>query len=254
MRQLLSPPEVFDTFIGGIDPRWKLAGIIVAVAVIVCLQTVMASAVALACALSLAAVARLPPRWLAGRLGGLCVFLVIFTIWMPFLLADHGPTWAIGPISVSARGVAVAARLWCKALAIVTLVLVQIGSAPLPRTWQALHALRVPGILVQLLSLAHRYVFLLTRDLGSLRVALRVRGYRHRAAMHSVRTMGHTAGILLVRGLEQAERVSQAMRCRGFDGRYRSLTTFATRWADIAVFTAIVGSAGIVWFWDLARR
>jgi cobalt/nickel transport system permease protein len=39
-----------------------------------------------------------------------------------------------------------------------------------------------------------------------------------------------------VRSHERAERVSQAMRCRGFDGRYRSLREVRTRGADVLIF------------------
>ena len=45
--------------------------------------------------------------------------------------------------------------------------------------------------------------------------------------------MGQAAGTLLVRGYERSERVAQAMRCRGFDGCFRALATFRTRWSDV---------------------
>jgi cobalt/nickel transport system permease protein len=51
---------------------------------------------------------------------------------------------------------------------------------------------------------------------------------------------------MLVRGYERSERVGQAMRCRGFDGRFRSLVSFQTRRADIAAFVlVVVGTVGI---------
>jgi cobalt/nickel transport system permease protein len=74
-------------------------------------------------------------------------------------------------------------------------------------------------------------------------VAVRVRGFRNRAARHAYATAGRVAGTLLVRGHERAERVHQAMLCRGFDGQFRSLTAFRTRPADVLVFMLIAGSA-----------
>ena len=41
------------------------------------------------------------------------------------------------------------------------------------------------GLLVQLTLLSYRYLFLLADELGRLRIALRVRGYRNRVAAHS---------------------------------------------------------------------
>jgi len=128
---------------------------------------------------------------------------------------------------------------------------VLLATAPLDATLKAAHTLRVPGLLVQLGLLTYRYVFVLGSELNRLRIALRVRGYRNRATRHSYRTIGHVAGTLLVRSVEQAERVGQAMRCRGFDGRFRSLTQFRTRAADVAAFLLIVGCSAGLLAWDL---
>jgi cobalt/nickel transport system permease protein len=59
------------------------------------------------------------------------------------------------------------------------------------------------------------------------------------------------AGALLVRSHERAERVGQAMRCRGFDGRFRSLTAFRTRPADVTFFLLTAGAAAGLLLWDL---
>ena len=99
----------------------------------------------------------------------------------------------------------------------------------------------VPGLLVQLLMLTYRYVFLFGDELHKLRIALRLRRYRNRPSLHSYRTIGHVTGTLLVRSYERAERVGQAMRCRGFDGQFRTLHAFHTRWQDVAWFVVIVG-------------
>jgi cobalt/nickel transport system permease protein len=147
-----------------------------------------------------------------------------------------------------------AAVITLKALAIVMLTLVLWATAPVEVTFKAAHALRVPGVVVQLLALTYRYLFLLLEELGRLRVALRVRGYRNRANRQSYRTVGHVAGALLVRSYERAERVGQAMRCRGFDGCFRALAEFRTRMQDVAAFLLIVGGSVGLLAWDLLQR
>ncbi len=136
--------------------------------------------------------------------------------------------------------------LVCKAAALVTLALVLLATAPLDATLKAAHALHAPGLLVQLTLMSYRYLFLLADELGRLRTALRLRGYRNRANLHSYRTIGAVTGALLVRGWERAERVGQAMRCRGFDGRFRSLSDFRTTGADVLAFAVIVVAAAAV--------
>jgi cobalt/nickel transport system permease protein len=135
-----------------------------------------------------------------------------------------------------------------KAAALATLAAILLVSAPLDATLKAAHALYVPGLLIQLVLLSYRYLFVLGDELARLRVALRVRGFRNRPNRHSYRTIGQVAGTLLVRGYERAERVSQAMRCRGFDGRFRSLVSFRTRLVDVLALLLVVAAAlSVVW-------
>ncbi|HEY7428135.1 MAG TPA: cobalt ECF transporter T component CbiQ [Gemmataceae bacterium] len=253
MTLAFSAPPRTHSFVSRLDPRWKLAALLFAAAVAASLHTLAASSAALAAALLLAFLARLPPRWFLERLAALALFLVFFTLPLPWLLADdRGWTW--GFVRFSPHGAEVALRLAAKAVAIVTLLLVVQATAPLEATLKAAHALRIPGLLVQLGLLTYRYVFVLADELGRLRIALRVRGYRNRVRRHSYRTAGHVAGTLLVRGYERAERVGQAMRCRGFDGQFRSLTDFSTRPADVLAFLLIAAGAVALAAWDWLPR
>jgi cobalt/nickel transport system permease protein len=102
--------------------------------------------------------------------------------------------------------------------------------------------------------LAYRYAFLLGDELRRLRLALRTRGFRPTADRHGYRTLGHVTGAILVRGADRAERVADAMRCRGFDGRFHTLTAFRTTPADVGAFlVAVVGTTGLV-VWDQLLR
>jgi cobalt/nickel transport system permease protein len=250
MTLALEPLPCPDSPLRRLDPRWKLAGLLVAAAAAASVRTPPAAAGMLAGAVLLAVLGRLPRRWYLARLGALLGFLVVFVAFIPFVVRDDGPGFDLGPVRLSWHGVAVAGVLCMRAAALVTLVLVALATAPPADTLKAARALRLPGLLVQLAVLTYRYVFVLADELGRLRVALRVRGYRNRMTRHSYRTVGHVAGTLLVRGAERAERVGQAMRCRGFDGRFRSLTTFRTKAVDVAAFLAIGGGAAGLWMWD----
>jgi cobalt/nickel transport system permease protein len=243
-----------DSPLRRLDPRWKLAALVLGAGVVAALRTLPAAVLALAGAVLLVAVSRLPWRWYLGRLGALGLFLLLFVVLLPFLLDGPGPAWDLGPVRFSVHGLMVALLLCCKGLAIVSLALVGLATQPFDATLKAFHALLVPGLVVQILMLTYRYTFLLAEELGRLRIALRVRGYRNRGNLHSYRTIGHVAGTLLVRSYERAERVGQAMRCRGFDGRFRSLVAFRTQWADVAAFLLIIVSAGGLFAWDLAQR
>lgn len=245
-----TPPPRTDSPLGRLDPRWKLAAVTLAAAAAAVVRTPRAAAAALAGAVVLAVLGRLPVRWCLARVGAAVLFVAVFALPLVFFHQGAGAVWAIGPASFSAAGVETALVLTCKAAALVLLALVLLATAPLDATLKAAHALHAPGLLVQLTLLSYRYLFLLADELGRLRIALRVRGYRNRVGAHSYRTIGAVTGALLVRGWERAERVGQAMRCRGFDGRFRSLTGFRTTAADVVAFVAIVAAAACVCLLD----
>ncbi|HEY7327724.1 MAG TPA: cobalt ECF transporter T component CbiQ [Gemmataceae bacterium] len=237
-----------------LDPRWKLAALSLFASVAVALHTLRVAVASLAATLLLALLSRLPPRWFLQRLGAAALFFALFALPLPWLIGGEGPSWTIGPFRLSYQGIESAFLLIAKASILVTLFLVVQATAPLETTFKAAHALHIPGLLVQLGLLTYRYVFVLADELRRLRIALRVRGYRNRVGRHSYRTAGHIAGTLLVRGYERAERVSQAMRCRGFDGHFRSLASFTTRPADVVTFLVIVASAAALAMWDWLPR
>ena len=231
MTLLFTPPPRTASPLGRLDPRWKLAAVALAAVAAAVVHTPAAALAALAGAALLAVLGRLPLRWSLTRVGAAAFVVAVF---------------AVPPIFFRPEAAATALVLTCKAAALVTLALVLLATAPLDATLKAAHALHAPGLLVQLTLLSYRYLFLLADELGRLRIALRVRGYRNRANLHSYRTIGAVTGALLVRGWERAERVGQAMRCRGFDGRFRSLSKFHTTAADVLMFTAVVaGAAGV---------
>src|SRR5262249_24538064 len=156
-----------------------------------------------------------------------------------------------GPVGLSPTGLLQALVILLKSLAVVSLLLVLWATATPETNFKAAHAVGVPGLLVQLLALSYRYLFLLVEEFRRLPIAMRLRAYRPRGNWHSYRILGQVTGTLLVLSVERAERVGQAMRCRGFAGRFHSLTAFHTGPRDVAVFLILVGAAAALLIWDL---
>jgi len=230
------------------DARWKLAAIVVCVAAIAALDHLEPAVAALAAGLILLVAARLPGRWIRLRLAVFALAALPFLILLPFTL--DGPGWELETIPISERGLIAGLAVFLRCLAIGSFALILVGTAPLHQTLAAAHRLRIPGILILIAQLAHRYAFVLSEELRRLRIALWVRGFRPRANRHSYRTLGHVSGAMLVRGSDSADGVADAMRCRGFDGRFHTLAEFHTNAADVvSCLLAILLAAGLV-FWD----
>src|SRR5262249_52858881 len=148
-----------DSQLRRLDPRWKLAGLVLAAGSAVFLQTIPAAAVAFLGSVGLAYWGRLPAGWTFSRVCTAALLIAPFLILLPFLQGSAGPAWEIGPVHLSVEGLRLAILLAAKALTLVLLVLVLMATAPLPETLKAAQALYVPGPLVQVAALTYRYVF-----------------------------------------------------------------------------------------------
>ncbi len=254
MTLALDLPECPASLVSRRDPRWKLAAALLACGILAFTKTWPVALGGLAAALLLAWLARLPGRWFRGRVGGVLLLMAVFLAWLPFVPRSADDALPLGMLTLSRHGSQLFVVALAKTTSLVTIALVVLATAPLQDTFKAARALRVPGVLVQLLLLTYRYVFLLFDEFSRLRTALRVRGYRNRASLHSYRTIGQVAGTLLVRSHERAERVGQAMRCRGYDGEFRTLHAFQTTRADVLFFVAVVAVAAGLLAVDLLVR
>lgn len=243
-RHRLVPPSPLARW----DARWKLAAVLLAAAAVAALRQPLPSAAALAAGLVLLRVGKLGGAWARVRLAAFALAALPFLLVLPFTL--DGPGWDFGPVRVSERGVLVGVGVVCRGVAIGALALVLVGTAPVHHTLAAAHRLKVPGLLVLVTLLAYRYAFLLADELRRLRVALRVRGFRARADRHGYRTAGHVVGAVLVRGADRADRVGEAMRARGFDGRFHTLTAFCTTVWDVVGFMVLVTVMGLLLTWE----
>lgn len=232
------------------DARWKLAAIVLAAFGVAVLDHLAPAVVALVLGLLLLAFTGLPRRWVRDRLGLFALAALPFMLVLPFTFGTDGPGWGVGPVHISERGLVSGLAVLCRGLGIGCLALMLIATAPLHRTLAAANRLKVPGVLVLVTGLAYRYAFLLADEFRRIRIALRTRGFRMQANGHGYRTLGQATGAILVRGADRAERVAEAMRCRGFDGRFHTTMTFCTTAADIISFVALVAVVAALVIWD----
>src|SRR5262249_34692501 len=130
MTSTFEPLPCPDSFLRRLDPRWKLAALLLSTALVAAVRTLAPAGVGLLGALALAAFAHLPWRWYLRRLAVVGLFVAFFTVPLPFLLEGPGPVWEIGPLMVSAHGLTVGLFVAGKALTVVTLMLVLLASAP----------------------------------------------------------------------------------------------------------------------------
>jgi len=242
-----------DSLLARFDPRWKLLAFLLAIGASAALGSALVLAAALGFSLILAWLAHVTGSWFRTRIAMVAIAVSPFLIILPLTVDRGGPAFEVAGLRFSFDGFVAALALASKTIAIVTLALIVLASAPLSTTLRAAQRMRVPGLLVQLVMLSYRYIFMVLDQLQTLRIALRVRGFRNRTNRHSYRTVGQVTGTLLARSAERAEGVSHAMRCRGFDGTFRGLDQFQTSARDVCLFLVIVATYAALLIWDVLR-
>ena len=194
-------------------------------------------------AVYVAFLARLPFKATLLRLLPLNFFIAVLCVMLP-LTTPSTNLQELGPM----RGPIEAIGIGIRANTIVLSVTALVATLDVVTFGRALYALRVPPKLVTLLLFTVRYVAVIRAEYMALRRAMRVRCFRPRSTMHTLRTLGNLVGMLLVRGLERSTRVLMAMKCRGYTGRFplRELTPLRIVDANFCA-AAVVCIAVVIW-------
>lgn len=225
------------------DLRLRL---VAALAVIVCIASLHTLAIAMIMAALSALLFALgqPDRRLWRRLLHVEGFLLLLFISLPFTI-DGAPLFHLGPLTASIDGLARAALVAAKVSASVLVLTTMLGDVEPSRLGSALHSLHVPERLSRLFVMTVRYTALLREEARRLNDAMRARGFRPRSNRHTWRSYGNLMGMLLVRALDRAERIDEAMLCRGYAGHFPYRSQHAPTRLDWTGFTLIV-SGGLI--------
>ncbi|HHW44890.1 MAG TPA: cobalt ECF transporter T component CbiQ [Desulfotomaculum sp.] len=229
-----------ESFIHSLDPRVK----VVAVAGFVVLTTLLTSIPGLGLAalflLSLTAAARVQLRQLAGRLAWVLPFAGVMVLIFPFIMPGEPLgrwQWGVVTLTATREGWQHALMLSLRVLNAVLAINLLTATTGMRRLFDALLALRVPAVFVQLMEFTIRYLFVVAEELGRMNRARGARGFtpgRHLFHRHTFRTLGQTVGLLFIRSWERGERIYLAMLSRGYTGRGRDMSLPSPGGRDLA--------------------
>ena len=208
-----------------IDPRSRIIAAALFSLLVVSASDFYTLGFGLALAVVAMMVARLPLASTLRRVATMDAFILFMLAMLPF--TTPGETlFTVGPLTASVEGLFKALAIGLKANAVVMMLLALVGTLEATVLGHALHRLRVPENLVHLLLFAVRYIDVLQQEFGRLRIAMQARCFRAGNNLHTYRSIGYLLGMMLVRSLERSERIMDAMKCRGFQGRFYLLTNF----------------------------
>ena len=176
----------------------------------------------------------------------------IFMLWLLLPITFKGEILTqIGFLTIYRPGIVLAAQITLKSNAILLVFIALVATMSFSTLGHALFRLRVPEKIVHLLLMTYRYVFVIEQEYLRLIRATKIRGFRPGTNANTYRTYSYVVGMLFVRAAARAERVHQAMLCRGFKGQFYSLQEFqmgSASWV-FAILMALIIS-GLV-FWEI---
>ncbi len=162
-------------------------------------------------------------------------------------------------LTATSVGLAFFASVLLKSWASVTAATILTATTTQLCLLDALKALRMPKVLVGIVSLMYRYLFVLADEAQRL---LRARKSRSAgvgpesggSVVWRAKVTGGMAGALFIRSLDRGERIYLAMLARGYDGRVRQdaspppgKASIALAAAALALFAMIAAAAQVVW-------
>lgn len=178
------------------------------------------------------------------KLNGLFVVMALMTL--PFV---EGPAWqSVGPLTITYPGRTLMLSIVLKGNALVLCCAVFLSTLAPASLGYALGRLGIPSKFVQLLMSVIRYIDVLLEEHSRLRQAMRARGFCPGFNRRTVRAHAIAVGALFLRSLERAERVADAMKCRGYHGVYIAMRSLHWRRLDSALI-GLIGGIVVMMSW-----
>ena len=225
-----------DSFIHNLDPRTKFITTLVFILAVISTPPTRWQVFALYLFLitTLLLLSKLPIIYVLKRSLVIMPFVLLIAIFIPFFkegeVAGSYNIW-LWQVSVTYSGLQVLWNVLIKAwLSILSLILLT-STTKLANLLKGLEQLRMPRVMVMILSFMYRYIFVLVDEVMRMRQARDSRNFGGKR-LWLMRTIGNMIGTLFIRSYERGERVYAAMLARGFDGQSRTLDRLNFRRAD----------------------
>ncbi len=225
----------YDSFVQHLDPRVKIVTAFLFSVVVAISGKFLVLISALILSLFIVIAARIPIREVFRRLIPVNMLLIFLWLFLPFTFAGEH-IFSVGTLSVTREGVLYAAGISVKSNSMMLMLIALAASTPIFTLGHAMHELGMHKKLVHLFFFTYRYIHVIQREYIRLANSMKIRSFKPGTNLHTYKTYAHMTGMLLVRSFDRAQRVHNAMMCRGFSGKLYSLSEFSIKGADILAF------------------
>lgn len=181
--------------------------------------------------LTIAVFSRLPLLHLFKRTLVIIPFVVLVVIFLPFF--GNGETIEVLNVLIYVEGVEKCKDILMKAFLSVFCASILVEATEFPDLLKGFEKLKMPTIMVILISFIYRYFFVIIEETRRMKRARDIRS-RGGSLLWQAKTLGNILGQLFIRSYERSERIYQAMVLRGFTGDIKTVNTICLTAKDIA--------------------
>ena len=223
-----------ESWVHKLDPRVKIVITMVFSVVVALNNHLEMTAISIILPAFLLVCARLDFGKVLLRLAIVNGFTLFLWLFLPF--TTPGETiYAIGPFTIQREGVYQALLITLKSNSIILMALALLGTSQIFTLVHAMSHLWVPDKLVHLFFFCFRYIHVIQDEYHRLNNAMKMRGFKPKTNIRTYRAYSYLVGMLLIRSFNRSKRILQAMRCRGFKGKFYILHHYEMKRYDYAV-------------------
>jgi len=223
------------------DPRVKIVSLTLLIITIALLPQILLALVGFAIAVIFVFLSRIPFSFVLKQLRWVMLFLLFFFMVMP-LTVDGNNIIKLKDITVSWEGLKLASLISLRAISICLLIFPMIGTTKFHESIKALHKLKFPNKLVQIIMFAYRYIFVFMEQFARMFTAAKARCFKKKTDFFTFKTIGNLIGMLFVRSFERTQSVYNAMISRGYKGDLKTFDEFKLCGKDLikAIFILMI--------------
>ncbi|MFH1663034.1 MAG: cobalt ECF transporter T component CbiQ [Chloroflexota bacterium] len=233
-----------NSLIHRLDPRSKLLATLAFITAVVLTPagSWLAGSLYFFTIATLIVLSRVPLLYIFRRSLVIIPFVLLVAISIPFFKEGEAAfgfnIWA-WHLSVTHSGLqllwSILAKSWLSILSLILLT----STTGFASLLKGLERLRMPKVMVMIMSFMYRYIFLLTDEVMHMKQARDSRNFGGKR-LRQISTIGNMIGTLFIRSYERGERVYAAMVSRGFDGHSRTLNRLRFSRIDACFISGII--------------
>jgi len=234
-----------NSIIHRLDPRTKLVATLVFIALVVLLLPASWLIYGLYFLLVaiLVILSRVPVSYVFTRSLVIVPFVLMVALFIPFFkegteaFSFNILSWHL---SVTYEGLETLGSVMAKAWLSILFLILLTSTTTFSSILKALEHLKIPRVLVMIMSFMYRYIFVLTDEVMRMKQARDSRNFGSGGKrLWHIKTVGNMIGTLFIRSYERGERVYAAMTARGFDGHGRTLERLTFKPMDFYFIIAL---------------